>query len=385
MRSARRPGSAAVLGRRRHRRQGRRDRPDPLDGRACRRDDHRGRLLARDHGLQPASGRGGDRRGRGRDASATGGLLGAARSRCRPRAGWPSFDGAAGWLNSEPLTREGLRGKVVLVDFWTYTCINWLRTLAYVRAWPDRYASDGLVVVGVHTPEFPFERDVDNVRRAVAADGRPLPGRARPRLRGLGGLRQPLLARRLPRRREGQIRHHHFGEGGYDEQERAIQQLLGVEGELSPSSPTGFEVQADWENLGRPRPTSARARARTRRTPGELSLNQWSLEGDWTSRRARGARPRRGPALVPLPRPRRPAGDGAARAAARRCRSACCSTASRRRGARARRRRGRPRRGDRAAPPPADPPARRDRRPDARARVPRSAASRPTASRSARR
>ena len=76
----------------------------------------------------------------------------------------PGFDGATGWLNSEPLTPEGLRGKVVLVDFWTYTCINWLRTLAYVRAWAEKYQDQGLVVVGVHTPEFPFEHDVDNVR-----------------------------------------------------------------------------------------------------------------------------------------------------------------------------------------------------------------------------
>ena len=79
----------------------------------------------------------------------------------------PGFAGAAGWLNSEPLTAEGLRGKIVLVDFWTYTCINWLRTLAYVRAWAARYKHPGLVVVGVHTPEFPFEADIDNVRRAV--------------------------------------------------------------------------------------------------------------------------------------------------------------------------------------------------------------------------
>ena len=79
----------------------------------------------------------------------------------------PSFDGATGWLNSPPLTPDELRGKVVLVDFWTYTCINWLRTLPYVRAWAEKYADQGLVVIGVHTPEFAFEQDVDNVRRAV--------------------------------------------------------------------------------------------------------------------------------------------------------------------------------------------------------------------------
>src|SRR2546425_13056530 len=78
-----------------------------------------------------------------------------------------SFDGATGWLNSAPLSPADLRGRVVLVDFWTYTCINWLRTLGYVRAWSEKYVDHGLVVVGVHTPEFPFERDVDNVRQAV--------------------------------------------------------------------------------------------------------------------------------------------------------------------------------------------------------------------------
>src|SRR5262249_4720849 len=81
----------------------------------------------------------------------------------------PSFDGATTWLNSEPLTPDALRGKVVLVDFWTYTCINWLRTLPYVRAWAEKYGNQGVVTIGVHTPEFPFEHDLDNVRRAVKA------------------------------------------------------------------------------------------------------------------------------------------------------------------------------------------------------------------------
>src|SRR5215211_8083109 len=81
----------------------------------------------------------------------------------------PGFDGATGWLNSSPVTPAELRGRVVLVDFWTYTCINWLRTLAFVRAWSEKYRDRGLVVIGVHTPEFPFERDVDNVREAAQA------------------------------------------------------------------------------------------------------------------------------------------------------------------------------------------------------------------------
>ena len=113
----------------------------------------------------------------------------------------PSLDGATGWLNSAPLTPDDLRGKVVLVDFWTYTCINWLRTLGYVRAWAEKYESHGLVVIGVHTPEFPFEHDIDNVRWAAKELRRRVSDRARPRLCGVARVRQPLLARGLLRRR----------------------------------------------------------------------------------------------------------------------------------------------------------------------------------------
>ena len=113
----------------------------------------------------------------------------------------PGFDGATGWLNSPPLGAADLQGKVVLVDFWTYTCINWLRTLAYVRAWAEKYQDQGLVVVGVHTPEFPFERDVDNVRQAVQGHGRRLSRRARQRVCDLASVRQQILAGRLHRRR----------------------------------------------------------------------------------------------------------------------------------------------------------------------------------------
>ena len=138
----------------------------------------------------------------------------------------PGFDGATGWLNSPPLTAEDLRAKVVLVDFWTYTCINWLRTLAYVRAWAEKYRGSGLLVVGVHTPEFPFERDIDNVRRAandlnvwypIALDSN-------------YEVWQAFSNRYWPAvyiaDAEGRIRHHQFGEGGYDDCERGIQQLL---------------------------------------------------------------------------------------------------------------------------------------------------------------
>src|SRR5262245_11632004 len=166
----------------------------------------------------------------------------------------PGFDGATGWLNSDPLGPEDLRGKVVLVDFWTYTCINWLRTLAYVRAWAEKYQEEGLVVVGVHTPEFPFERDVDNVRRAVEEMNIHYPVPLDPDYavwQAFADNYWPAVYIADP---EGRIRYHHFGEGAYDECERVIRELLGqgAAGELVSVSPEGFEVQADWENLESP-------------------------------------------------------------------------------------------------------------------------------------
>jgi thiol-disulfide isomerase/thioredoxin len=214
----------------------------------------------------------------------------------------PGFDGATGWLNSPPLTAEGLRGKVVLVDFWTYTCINWLRTLAYVRAWAEKYRDHGLVVVGVHTPEFPFEHDIDNVRWAakdmrveypIAVDSdyavwRAFSNRYWPAVYLVDA--------------EGRIRHHQFGEGGYDECERGIQQLLREAGSDSAGDdlvsvvPEGFEAQADWTNLRSPETYlgyaqgqnfASRGGARldeseTYVAPDSLMLNQWALSGDWT-------------------------------------------------------------------------------------------------------
>src|SRR5438045_4268276 len=138
----------------------------------------------------------------------------------------PGFDGATGWLNSPPLKPSDLDGKVVLVDFWTYTCINWLRTLGYVRAWVEKYENPGLVVAGVHTPEFQFERDVDNVRWAVHEHGIEYPVA----LDSKYGVWQAFANHYWPAvyiaDADGRIRHHHFGEGGYEECERVIQQLL---------------------------------------------------------------------------------------------------------------------------------------------------------------
>jgi thiol-disulfide isomerase/thioredoxin len=212
----------------------------------------------------------------------------------------PGFEGATGWLNSAPLTPADLRGKVVLVDFWTYTCINWLRTLAWVRAWSEKY-EDGLVVIGVHTPEFPFERDVDNVREAAKDMAVEYPIA----LDSDYGVWRAFDNRYWPAAyiadAEGRIRHHQFGEGGYEESERVIQRLLadagqdGVGDDLVSLVPDGFEAQADWENLMSPEtylgyeqaqgfasPEFVPDEPRTYVVPETLRLNQWALAGDWT-------------------------------------------------------------------------------------------------------
>ena len=203
----------------------------------------------------------------------------------------PGFDGATGWLNSEPLTAEGLRGKVVLVDFWTYTCINWLRTLGYVRAWHEKYEDQGLVVVGVHTPEFPFEREIDNVRWA-AEDMRveyPIA------LDSDYGVWRAFDNHYWPAvyivDTEGRIRHHQFGEGGYEECEAIIQQLLreagrdGVGDGFVSVADDGFEAQADWATLGSPETYLGSDQAQNFAgitDEPDLRLNEWALSGDWT-------------------------------------------------------------------------------------------------------
>jgi len=212
----------------------------------------------------------------------------------------PGFDGATGWLNSPPLRSDDVAGKVVLVDFWTYTCINWLRTLGYVRAWHEKYRDQGLVVVGVHTPEFPFERDVDNVRWA-AEDMRveyPIA------LDSDYGVWRAFDNHYWPAvymaDAEGRIRHHHFGEGGYEECERVIQLLLreaggdGIADDLVSVADEGFEAQADWATLQSPETYLGYQQAqnfvgepgfddaRSYVAPDRLQLNQWALSGDWT-------------------------------------------------------------------------------------------------------
>jgi thiol-disulfide isomerase/thioredoxin len=214
----------------------------------------------------------------------------------------PTFDGATGWLNSQPLETADLQGKVVLVDFWTYTCINWLRTLSYIRAWAEKYEEQGLVVIGVHTPEFPFEQDLDNVREAanemrveypIAVDSDYAIWRA---------FNNRYWPAAYVADAQGRIRHHRFGEGGYDELERVIQRLLGEAGrggvgdELVSVVPDGFESQADWANLESPEtylgyeqaqnfasPAGASpGEAHSYVAPDRLRLNHWALAGDWT-------------------------------------------------------------------------------------------------------
>jgi thiol-disulfide isomerase/thioredoxin len=215
-----------------------------------------------------------------------------------------SFDGAVAWLNSEPLTPRGLRGKVVVVQFWTYTCINWLRTQAYYRAWSQRYRNKGLVTIGVHTPEFTFEHDLDNVRWAVQARKIDYPVAVDSDYEVWQAFANHYWPALYFVDAEGRIRHHRFGEGDYERSEMVIRHLLveaGVddlpEG-LAAIDPNGDEVQADWEDLG-----SAESylgydqangfdagggatfdKAHNYTAPSRLRLNRWGLTGNWTVR-----------------------------------------------------------------------------------------------------
>ncbi|HBN53798.1 MAG TPA: cytochrome C biogenesis protein, partial [Stenotrophomonas sp.] len=218
----------------------------------------------------------------------------------------PSLAGATGWLNSPPLDAQDLRGKVVLVDFWTYSCINCLRALPHVRGWYERYRDHGLVVIGVHAPEFAFERDVRNVQRAVESLGVAWP---------VALDNDFAIWRRFDNRywpahyfidAQGRIRAHHFGEGDYEDSERIIRQLLreagnALPGDAGPATTMaaargGVERAADMDNLRSPETYIGHARAENFASPGglhadsafdytvpaTLRLNQWALGGRWT-------------------------------------------------------------------------------------------------------
>ena len=214
----------------------------------------------------------------------------------------PSFHGATGWLNSSPLTSAALRGKVVLVNFWTYTCVNWLRTLPYVRAWSEKYKNKGLVIVGVHTPEFPFEKNIDNVRRAAKAMRIDYPIAIDSDYaiwRAFNNQYWPAL---YFVDAKGRIRHHEFGEGRYDQSEMILQALLreagaaGISDDLVSPDAHALEVAADWATLKSPENYTGYQQAEGFASPGgasydkshsytapaQLAVNQWALSSDWT-------------------------------------------------------------------------------------------------------
>jgi thiol-disulfide isomerase/thioredoxin len=213
----------------------------------------------------------------------------------------PGFGGATGWLNAQPLSSEGLRGRVVAVQFWTYTCVNWLRTLPYVRAWNEKFGPHGLTIVGVHTPEFEFERKVDNIVIA-ARDMRvayPIAVDSEYRVwRDFSNQFWPAL---YVADVEGRVRYTHHGEGEYAMSEMVIQQLLldagreGWEAGLVSVDPQGTEVSANWNDVRSPESYLGYAQSRGFDSPdGErfdqphqystprLSLNRWAPIGNWT-------------------------------------------------------------------------------------------------------
>jgi thiol-disulfide isomerase/thioredoxin len=219
------------------------------------------------------------------------------------RVQMPSLEGATEWINTEPLGLDELRGRVVLVDFWTLTCINWLRTEPYVRAWARAYRDDGLVVIGVHTPEFTFEHEIDRIRTATAERGIDYPIAVDSDYGIWSAFDNHYWPALYFIDRDGMIVDHHFGEGRYEESERVLQQLLGIDRELVSRTVigTGVEAEADWEHLRSPETylgylrtehfASPRGAAiderRAYELPGQLRVNHWALGGEWTIDRER--------------------------------------------------------------------------------------------------
>ena len=213
----------------------------------------------------------------------------------------PAFTGATGWLNADPLTPEGLRGRVVLIDFWTYTCVNWLRTLPYVRAWDAKYADQGLTTIGVHTPEFAFEHDVANIVAQVHALRVPYPIAVDSDSGVWSAFDNHYWPAVYLADAEGRIRYHHFGEGEYAMTEMVIQQLLVEAGaqdvalDLVAVAPVGLEVAADYPTLRSPESYLGYGQATGMASPDglqadqpydytappRLGLNEWAPTGGW--------------------------------------------------------------------------------------------------------
>jgi thiol-disulfide isomerase/thioredoxin len=207
----------------------------------------------------------------------------------------PSLDGATAWLGSEPLGPAELRDHVVLFDFWTLTCINWLRTEPYIRAWSRAYRDDGLIMIGVHTPEFSFEHEIDLIRQAIKDRDIDYPVVVDNDYAVWDAFANNYWPALYFVDREGIIRDHHFGEGRYEESERSIQRLLGIEREPVAVEGVGVEAEADWDHLRTPEtyvgylrgehfasPGGTAFDSRTYELPERLGLNHWALEGDWT-------------------------------------------------------------------------------------------------------
>jgi thiol-disulfide isomerase/thioredoxin len=216
----------------------------------------------------------------------------------------PSLSGATEWLNSAPLSPAGLKGKVVLVDFWTYSCINWRRTLPYLSAWARKYKDQGLVIIGVHTPEFVFEKNMENVRWAVRNMQVEYPVAVDNNRAIWLAFKNQYWPALYFVDSQGRIRHHVFGEGEYDKSELMIQELLikagahGVQHDLISVDPRGLEVDADWADLQSPETYAGYEHSTNFSSPGgtvrnkshiytaseKLKLNHWALSGDWTIR-----------------------------------------------------------------------------------------------------
>jgi thiol-disulfide isomerase/thioredoxin len=198
------------------------------------------------------------------------------------RVHMPSLDGATGWVNSDPLGPAELRGHVVLVNFWTLTCINWLRQEPYVRAWSRAYRDDGLIVVGVHTPEFGFEHDIDLVRQAVETRDIDYPVAADNDYEVWTAFANHYWPALYFVDADGIIRDQHFGEGRYEQSEHRIQRLLDIERELVSVEGVGVEAQADWDHLGTPETYLGHARGEPPASPDRLPLNHWAFTREWT-------------------------------------------------------------------------------------------------------